>query len=266
MISLRYHLLSLVAVFFALAIGILIGSAFVMRADIRSISQNLQKEFAKVREEVRKEREATKQIQAINENYRKFAQILLPSLVKGKLMGQSVGIICIGKVEDKTASELRNSIEMAGGRVSFVIYLTPSQIQGREEENDELFTIFANNISVGNKDGLKALERENLINIKDWQGTASKLLVISDKQADKERVKGIDVPLINQLMTSGLKVIGGEEFTTSFSAIPSYRDLGISTVDCVDYEIGEVGVVLLLSGKEGNYGMGKGADALLPPL
>jgi hypothetical protein len=266
MISLRYHLLSLVAVFFSLAIGILIGSAFVMRADIRGISQSLKREFAKVREEVRQERETTRQIQAINESYRTFAQILLPSIVKGKLAGQSIGIICIGKVGDKTVSGLRNSIEMAEGRVSFVIYLTPSQIQGREEENDELFAILANNIAVGNKDGLKALERKNLINIKDWRGTASKLLVISDKQADKERVKGIDVPLINHLITSGLKVVGGEEFTTSFSAIPSYKDLGISTVDCVDFEIGELGVVLLLSGKEGNYGMGKGADALLPPI
>jgi len=265
MISLRYHLLSLVAVFFALAIGILIGSAFVMRADIRSISQNLQKEFAKVREEVRQEREATRQIQAINENYRKFAQLLLPSLIKGKLTGQSVGIICIGKVEDKTVSDLEESVEIAGGRISFTIYLNPSQIEGRED-NEELFSNFVNNLATGNRDALKTLERENLINIRDWRGTAFKLLVISDKQADKERVKVVDIPLIKQLIASGFKVVGGEEFTTSFSAIPSYQDLGISTVDCVDYEIGELGVVLLLSGKEGNYGMGKGADALLPPL
>jgi len=265
MISLRHHLLSLVAVFLALAIGILIGSAFVMRADIRSISQNLQKEFAKVREEVRKEREATKQLQLIMENYRKFAQLLLPSLIKGKCAGQSAGIICIGKVEDKTVSDLEDSIEMAGGMVSFLIYLTPSQIEEREDK-DGLFANFANNLAIGNRNGLKALERENLINIKDWRGTTSKLLVISDKQPDKERVKKIDVPLINHLLLSGLKVIGGEEFTTSFSAIPFYRDLGISTVDCVDYEIGKIGVIFLLSGKEGNYGMGKGADALLPPF
>ncbi|MGB9798192.1 MAG: copper transporter, partial [bacterium] len=174
MISLRYHLLSLVSVFLALAIGILIGSAFVMRADLRSISQRLQKEFSEVREEVRKERETSRQIEAILGNYRRFAQSVIPLLVRGRLAGQRIGIIYIGNVEDKVISELEETIEAAGGQVSFLISLLPSQIRNLSEGYEEFFVSLSNDLLWGNKRGLEYLAGQNLINIKSWQGTTTK--------------------------------------------------------------------------------------------
>jgi len=267
MISLRYHLLSLVAVFLALGIGILIGSAFVMREDVRSLSQHLQSEFTKVREEVRKERELSKQREEILEAYRRFSELIIPSVVKGRLAGQSIGIICIGKVNDKTISELEKIIELAGGKVSLSLSLFPAQIQSKsEEEVKNLITNLTRHIAFGNREGLREMERENLLSLRTWNGRTSRVLLISDKQADKKRVQEIDAPIISHLREANLRVVGGEEFAPSFSAIPYYKAQDIPTVDCLDYEIGQAASVLLLSGKEGNYGMGKNADALFPSL
>ncbi|MBC7328542.1 copper transporter [bacterium] len=265
MISLRYHFLSLVAIFLSLSIGILIGSAFVMRGDIQALSRGLRSEFAKVREEVRKERELSQKREQILANYRKLAKLITPTIVRGKLLGQAVGILPIGKVDDKTVSDLEEVIESAGGEIRFTIFLYPQNLMAREDLENVLNTL-ARNLYIGNKEGLRGMEKENIIRIEDWKGSAMKIIIISDKQADKDRVQKLDIPLISYLKAEGLRIIGGEEFAPAFSPIPYYKSLGISTVDCLDYEVGQIASVLLLSGEEGNYGMGKDADDLLPPL
>lgn len=267
MISLRYHLLSLIAVFLSLGIGILIGSAFVMRADMQGLARRLQSEFAKVREEVKEEKELSEEREEVLESYRRFSQMIIPLIVKGRLNGQSIGIICIGKVNGKTVSDLKNTIESAGGKVSLSMSLFPSQFQNKsEEEVKDLLATLVRSISWGDMDVLRKMERENLLLLEFWKGRASKILLISDKYADKKRVEAIDIPLISYLQEAGLKVVGGEEFTSSFSTIPYYKAWNVPTVDCLDYELGQIASVLLLSGKEGNCGMGKNADTLLPSL
>lgn len=264
MISIKYHTISLVAVFLAIALGIFIGVAFVTPADIKRIADNLQQQFSQLREEIKKERAQSKQIQDILSNYRRFARLTLPSLLKDRLRGQTIGLITIGKVKEDTIANLKAAIEMAGGKVAFVVLLFPSPLLAREDALQEIIPTLAKSLVWGSQQTLNKFKKESLIDISSWQSNPNKILLVSGMDADKKRVEALDIPFINALQNLKVKIVGGEEFAPPFSVISSYRAQGIPTVDCLDYEVGAIAGIFLLEGREGNYGMGRKADALLP--
>lgn len=264
MISIKYHTISLVAVFLAIALGIFIGVAFVTPADIKRVADNLKQQFSQLREEIEKERGQSKQIQDILSNYRRFARLALPFLLEDRLRGQSIGLIAIGKVKEDTIANLKEAIEMAGGRVAFVAFLFPSPFLAREDSLRDIIPTLARSFVWGSQQTLNRFRKESLIDISSWQSTPNKILLVSGMDADKRRVEAIDIPFINAIQNLKVRIVGGEEFAPPFSVIPSYRAQGISTVDCLDYEVGILASILLLEGREGNYGMGRKADALFP--
>jgi hypothetical protein len=106
----RYHIASLAAVFFALGIGILIGTAFVgapvVERQIRALNRTLS---TSVNELDRRREEAEKNEEAL--------RALLPGLVQGKLLGRRVLVVRTGDFPD-AAVQTRVALELAGARVA----------------------------------------------------------------------------------------------------------------------------------------------------
>jgi hypothetical protein len=112
-ISLRYHIVSLVAVFLALALGIVVGSTVLQEGTVsvlRATSERVRQES----ERNSKENVALKQEQA---RLQSFGTTVLPELVQDRLKGRSVVLVDTDKVDSGLRNGVRKVLEDAGARV-----------------------------------------------------------------------------------------------------------------------------------------------------
>jgi hypothetical protein len=118
-INLRYHIVSLVAVFLALAIGIVVGSTVLREGTVtvlRHTSNGLIKESQQARAE-------NKALQAQLDNSTTFGTAVLPSLVRDRLRGRTAVLVDTDRVDDATRKAVTDALQAAGadvdGRVTF---------------------------------------------------------------------------------------------------------------------------------------------------
>jgi len=112
-ISLRYHIVSLVAVFLALALGIVVGSTVLQEGTISALRATSQ-EVRQKSEENRTENLALKQEQA---RLQSFGAAVLPELVQDRLKGRSVVLVDTDKVDGGLRDGVRKALEDAGAQV-----------------------------------------------------------------------------------------------------------------------------------------------------
>lgn len=113
MISLRYHIVSLVAVFLALALGIVVGSTVLQEGTVSALRATSQ-EVRQRSEENRTENLALKQDKA---HLEAFGAAVLPDLVRDRLEGRSVVLVDTDKVDSGMRDSVRKVLEDAGAEV-----------------------------------------------------------------------------------------------------------------------------------------------------
>lgn len=127
MIDFRYHIVSLVAVFLALAVGIVIG-AFTLSGGVGdSLNQqasSLRTEQAQLRAQVQATGSALNQADD-------FAKIADPKLTGGVLTGKSVALIVLPATPDALVSASSTSITSSGATVASTVRLDDSWSDGR---------------------------------------------------------------------------------------------------------------------------------------
>lgn len=121
-VDMRYHLGSLVAVFLALGLGIIIG--ITLNSDGRLVNEQaalldaIEAQLTQLKsEKVRLEQDV---LQAATDTafYREFTEALLPSLITNKLAGRNVAVVALsGNMGDKVAATLKE----AGAQVSILL-------------------------------------------------------------------------------------------------------------------------------------------------
>jgi hypothetical protein len=130
-ISLRYHIVSLVAVFLALALGIVVGSTVLQEGTVSVLRATSEK----VRQESdRNSREnfALKQEQA---RLQSFGAAVLPELVQGRLKGRPVVLVDTDKVDSGLRNTVRKALEDAGAEIDGQITFSDERLAlGTEAE------------------------------------------------------------------------------------------------------------------------------------
>src|SRR5436190_2938905 len=116
MLDFRYHALSLVAVFLALAIGIVlgvtIGDSLLSDAE-RSLRSNLRSSVVNARSD------STKARSELAARDRMLDQIY-PAMVKDRLRGERVALVSWGPLPNDVESGVREAVHRAGGRIDSV--------------------------------------------------------------------------------------------------------------------------------------------------
>lgn len=119
MINLRYHIVSLVAVFLALAIGIVVGSTVLKEGTVtvlRTTSNGLIKESEQRRAE-------NKVLEERVLDYEAFGTAVLPELARDRLKGRSAVLLDTDRVDDTTRKKVEDALRAAGadvdGRITF---------------------------------------------------------------------------------------------------------------------------------------------------
>ena len=101
MFDFRYHALSLVAVFMALVIGILLGIAIGDKGLVSGTRKDL---INSLRRDVKNARTDADAFKAQVAQHDSLEHDLYPLVVQGRLTGQRVGLLALGKLSDRQIS------------------------------------------------------------------------------------------------------------------------------------------------------------------
>src|SRR5438105_1238053 len=122
MVDFRYHLASLMAVFLALGIGMLIGNSFVGMASVESQGRylhQLQEQVSEVSRQVRETHQQNTALQQQMAERDRAERALAPLVVKDMLSGRRVAIVLIGQPQrPETATEISNVLTASGASVA----------------------------------------------------------------------------------------------------------------------------------------------------
>jgi hypothetical protein len=278
----KYHVISISAIFFALTVGLVVGSVFVspqfanrQEVAIRRLQDTLNTDIEEKRREI--------------DQYRQCVETISPLALTGKLGNSVVAVIQTGDYTD-AATRANEAIAMANPRgivhlaVTPILDRTPEEIDAAlagsrasspslPADRDALFQTIASALARG--DGqhaplLTALDHEGYIRLTaddDYaQPVRMAVIVAGSRSADSLRAPRVDVPLIRALLKQGITVVACEGRDAVASDVPSFRVLRdeISTVDNVDTDVGKCALVLAFTGVHGEYGVKPGAAHVMP--
>jgi hypothetical protein len=277
MFDFRYHALSLVAVFLALAIGILLG-ATIGNSLVSDADKGLR---SSLHQDVVNARNTANQAQAQLSQRDKIISNALPMLVQGELGGQRVAIIATGSLPGSIESEVRQSVETAGGTVDSVsVFDVPGKLDsiegagGVRGDNPNGVQAYARRVarSIVNGGGVAARMRKVIPDAMrgDYRGAESVVFYRSpppDQETDQDKSvrEAFENGLSDGLNAQGTQTVGVEEQSTDPSQVGWYKDHKMSSVDSVDLPGGQLALVFALTGEKGNYGI-KGGATPLPKL
>lgn len=275
MFDFRYHALSLVAVFLALGIGILLGTTIgdqlVSEAN-RDIASSLRRDVTEAREAADRARDALTEREA-------FIGASFERIAAGRLRGRNVAIVSSGGLPDRVENGVRDAVQDAGGGVASVSQLAPppdlaelgEAVSSRFADlrpNDPRIATLGRRIgrALANGDELASRLADRFPD--RFSGDFPRVDAVAfyrepdeDRSDDDER---FEQGLIAGLRTLRDPIVGVETLETDPTQIPFYEDRLPATVDSVDTPGGRIALVLALAGARGNFGFKDTADAPLP--
>lgn len=264
----RYHVASLSAVFFALGIGIVIGTGFVGAKVVQqqsALMTRLNVNFAELRKETR-EREQTEEV----------LRLLLPQQVKGRLRDRVVVVLQLG-ASAEAAEKASEALERAGASVARLTlpqeaWLALSEAD-RASKAESLATALANPM----KEGLESLRARGLVVGTIDEGFAARRVVVAGGERLTAPAKPNapespllvlartrDVGLLAALKQAGVQVVAVEAYEAEPSLVRTWEASKVSTIDCINRAAGQLTLPFTLLNEEGSFGMKPGADHLLP--
>lgn len=134
MISFRFHLVSIVAVFLGIAIGVVVGSTFVDRA----IVDGLQDRIDTVEENLDQRRAENDQLQSENGRLADALAAATPFAVSGRLDGQAVLVLAVRGVDEDTVDRLVELARQAGAEAPGILWVEPSWALADRDEAAQL--------------------------------------------------------------------------------------------------------------------------------
>jgi hypothetical protein len=136
MINFRFHLVSLIAVFLALGLGILVGSTVVDQ----KIVDRLDSDIARVRRENGERRDANKELSQQNAQLRQFVDDIAPYAGDGRLDRVSVAVVAEAGVNGDDVTNTAKALQAAGAEVPGVVWLQDSWQLDTDKRVQELQT------------------------------------------------------------------------------------------------------------------------------
>jgi hypothetical protein len=275
MLDFRYHALSLVAVFLALGIGILLGTTIgdqlVSEAN-RDLSSSLRRDVTEARSASRAARDALESREA-------FIGASFDHIVGDGLRGRNVAIVSSGELPGGVESGVRDAVQDAdGGVASISEIVAPPELKELGEAVGRRFADLkpgdSRTAPLGRRIGRALASGGNLASAladrfpERFRGDFPRVDAIvyfhnpsGDRSEDDER---FEQGLIDGLRAGRDPVVGVEELDTDPSQVGFYEDRLQASVDSVDTPGGRIALVLALRGARGSFGFKDSADAPLP--
>lgn len=295
-ISFRYHLVTIVAVFLALGLGVLAGTTVIDQQLVQGLKDQIERSNG---DEVR----LTHELQIAQGKAQRQGQLLEELLARDlteRLVGNKVVVLTADGTESAMIDRTRTALQSAGAQVSGVFSLSkrifaPTARKQLEETvpgagadvghavattlvrrlvdgppggADPLFGLLSDGFIV--PQGSTAVRQDDLAAI----GGPSQVVVVVGGPSDVQAVEAVLVPMTVGLVDGGLTVAAGESSSATDPLVRALRSDPavqghIVTVDDLDEPSGEYALILglqqLLAGRSGGeFGFKDGSTALFP--
>lgn len=306
MISFRFHLVSLVAVFMALGVGVLTGTTVINRgvvAQLRSQTEDFSRDADAFREEL-------EDVEAQIEVWNAFGEEAMEPILSERLTGRQIVIFTQDGTSEESLAGVRRAVEAGGGEIVALLSAGVRLALRTDADRQALATIVglpttegadtlaaeaarlvAERLAQGPNggDALEGLLDADFLVIQGTQLTETGLRSLGGPEQAVLTVAGgpapsvlqparFLVPLVADLAIGGTLVAAAEPavgedqeppFVTTLRGEAEVAAL-IATQDNVDQLPGQVGLVLaledLFQGDPGHYGVKDGASRAFPEL
>jgi len=280
--SARYHATSLIAIFLALAIGVVIGAA--LGGDtINNTRKDLEQSLTGNLEDARAHsEELSVELGQANE----FADQVYPALVRKDLRGMRIGVVAIGGLPGEISGAIDDSLGPTGGRLVAVgVVREPiellsisgdlsktrfADIEGNQDAQTEFATGVGRQLVLGGH--LLERVRSHLFSRASGNFRAlDGVIVVRDQPQDMGPVQRSTAARIESALLGGITAtrtaaVGVEATDAEPSSISFFQANDLASVDDLDQSAGKLAAVLALRGAEGSFGVKGSADQLLPDL
>jgi hypothetical protein len=288
MFDYRYHALSLAAVLFALALGVLIGVAIgdsnLVSSAKNGIVHNLNSEVSDAHRQVG-------QLQNRLGDEEAFANGLYPLALHELLSGRSIGLVFLGGSSDQVNALVHAAVTQAGGDLATVVAVRePLDLAGIAHDaagthyaplasSTQLVERFGDLMGRQLVSGGPLVDRELISRVRGsllsaFDGQLSRLEGLVLMRADpttmnaeqSEASTAFESGLLAGVAAVGVPTVGVELASTEPSQVSWYKGKNISSVDDLDALAGQAALVYTLAGDHGTFGVKSTADSLLPAV
>jgi hypothetical protein len=281
--SARYHAASLVAVFLALAVGILIGAGLGDNL-VSDTEKNLRDSLEGDIEDARGQAD---DLQIALDRERAFSSRAYPALVGDRLRNERIGVMAFGDLPADVSADIEAALEPTGAELVEVAVvrrppdiaalgseLPPKQADAIEEDPaalQDLGELLGEQFALGTGK-LLTRTRDNLFSRSSGEGGQLDGVILTREPAGDldgdaaEQTAALETGLTRGVTDSGVTTVAVEQSSRSDSSVPFFAALGVATVDNVDLVAGRVALVFALLGAEGSFGIKESATSLLPEL
>jgi hypothetical protein len=282
----RYHLVTVISLFMALGIGLLLGGSLgqdVISKQQAQVFSKLEEKYAKVKEENARLEKQVEQADQRREAAESAMARIGSHYVEGRLQGKRILLVNLGNAN---VDPLLQILHAAAAEIQGTVSITDPAVfmpGGKSREWVQAFAADENGADAQKiARAAEALAEELCGRAEEhWladmasrgflqrSGTFSAppdaVVVIGGATREtEERVRTFDLPLIQALCGKGMTVIGVERRDAPVSTMKKYGEQGISTVDSIDETAGGVALVDVINGAKGHYGTKQTAEMLLP--
>jgi hypothetical protein len=288
MFDYRYHALSLAAVLFALALGVLIGVAI---GDSNLVSSAKNGIVHNLNSELNEAHGTAARLQEHLGEEERFANGLYPLAVHELLTGRSVGLVFLGESSDQVNSLVSSAVTQAGGSLATVVAVRePLDLTGITQGaagthyaplagNPDLIKRFGELAGKQLVSGGPLVAKELLSRVRgslfsafDGQLTRLEGLVVMRAEPagmsaeETEDSAAFESGLLAGVAAVGDPAVGVELSAQTVSQVPWYKEKGLSSVDDLDMLAGQTALVYALDGDHGTFGVKSSASSLLPSV
>lgn len=285
MLNLKYHIVSLVAVFSALGLGIFIGSNLVgddvLAEQQQQLVTRLEEEFNLLREQNKDTQNELVVFQDANNNYRLFCEQVSPLIIENKLAGESVAVIQMNS--SVATDQVVKTLQDAGAKVPYTASFdwetqpdwnllklpTDEEEPSKKENYKRLSKQVSDLLLYGTEtEAIKVLRASGFLAIEGVPGKAvSGVVILEGGDEDRQEIlNNFNTAVVEGYIQSGQDIVVGEGQGVLYPTMDVYKLKPVTTVDNLDNCMGQVSMVYALDGKPGHYGTGETADQLIPEM
>ncbi len=270
----RYHVTTIVAIFMALALGIVIGNSYVQTP----IVEKTKEQVAGLQSQFKNEILTMKEQARLSE---RFEEGVRSNIV---LNGFRVALIQTGDYPD-TTRKVRDALEQAGATVvseTVIVPAYPARLEVARStlmpklrsahpelgtDKSEVIRVIAGAIVKGGPEtDIDMLADAGLIRKQGDYSQPVGYAILIGGASDESRAETVDKPLAAELKTLTVKVVLAEPETAAISYVLPLRGAEIVTVDNADTNRGRVAVLEGLRAAPGDYGIKPTARGGLVPV
>lgn len=300
MISFRYHLVSIVAVFFALAIGILVGTTVLPQVTIRQLRD--QTDSARTRAD--NLREDLDRVEGELATSRQLTESLEPMIIRDQLLGRASVIVTAQGVDAAEIGGVRDALEQAGSVVKGILVFSDRMALAGPTDAQDLASVLGTSDldpaalveATGTAVGTRLAEGAAPFQPDLLQDLVTGGFLAVQAQPDLTQIGGPDqtvvqltgsadppvfdptpvfLPMLSTLVSAGMTSGAAETTDTAYPFVETVRGEGdldgrLVTVDNADASAGRISLIIALrdliqTGRGGDYGTKPGSTGLLPP-